>query len=49
LGWKTPQRAWLENTVNLANDLPVVFQVLDRFDAGYESETTVAVRKHLPV
>jgi len=39
----------LEDAIDLANNLAIVFEVLDCFDAGHQREAIVAVRKHLPV
>jgi hypothetical protein len=46
---KTATPPGLEDTINLANNLAIVFQMPDCFDAGYQREAIVAVRKHLPV
>ena len=48
-GGKDRNATWLEDAIDLANNLAIVFEVLDCFDAGHQREAIVAVRKHLPV
>ena len=40
---------WLENTINFPNDLSVIFQVLNRFDAGNEREAIITVWKRFAI
>jgi hypothetical protein len=35
----------LENTIKFPDDLSIIFQVLNRFDAGNEREAIIAVWK----
>ena len=35
----------MENTINFPDDLSIIFQVLDRFDAGNEREAIITVWK----
>src|SRR4051812_10316497 len=40
---------WLEDTINFPDDLPEIFQVLNRFDAGNEREAIITVRKWVAI
>ena len=40
---------WLKNTINFAEDLPEIFQVLNRFDTGNEGEVIIAIWKRFPI
>jgi hypothetical protein len=39
----------VQNAVNFADDLPIVFQVLNRFDARNQREPIIAVRKRFAI
>lgn len=40
---------WLENTIDFPDDLPIIFQVLNRFDTGNEREAIIAVWKRFAI
>jgi hypothetical protein len=40
---------WLENTIKFPDDLSIIFQVLNRFDAGNERETIITVWKRFAI
>ena len=48
-GRKYRDATWLENTINFAEDLPEIFQVLNCFDAGNEREAIIAVWKRFAI
>jgi hypothetical protein len=39
----------LKNTINFPDDLPEIFQVLNRFDAGNEGEAIITVWKRFAI
>jgi len=39
----------LRNTINFAEDLPEILQVLNRFDTGNEGEVIIAIWKRFPI
>ena len=49
--WRRKYRdaTWLENTINFPDDLSIIFQVLNRFDAGNERETIITVWKRFAI
>jgi hypothetical protein len=49
--WRRKYRdaTWLENTINFPDDLSIIFQVLDRFDAGNECEAIITVWKRFAI
>src|ERR1044072_5148750 len=41
--------SWLQNTIDFPDNLPIVFQVLNRLDTCNEGETIIGVRKWFPI
>jgi hypothetical protein len=41
--------AWLQNTINFPDDLPIVFQVLNRLDTRDKRKTIIALRTRLTI
>ena len=48
-GRKYRYATWLENTVNFPHDRSIIFQVLNRFDAGNEREPIITVGKRFAI
>ena len=48
-GRKYRDATWLENAINFPDDLSIIFQVLNRFDAGNEREAIITVWKRFAI
>lgn len=48
-GRKYRDATWLEYAINFPDDFSIIFQVLDRFDAGNEREAIITVGKRFAI